>query len=404
MSTVRKLVSLALVAAAAFLVSLALVVASSATGASAAGSGFWPTLLQVFGLLLLAGVLAGLSVREPALRVMAVYRNRLEKIHRRGRDTHRRLTGRDWANLTRLAATGAAPAAPRRKIDAGSVLSRLEAAERRLLSSVDTARLSHDDRLAALESRMDTLGTPVADGAGGSLATVQNTLRNHTTESSRDVVRQVEALLQLTARVDTANRRFPASGGWAMDAEGLLLLSDLITAHRPRRILEVGSGVSSCWMGEFARRHGGTVVTLEHQQEYAEKTRRSLGELGLQDTVEVRVAELEEISLGDRTYRWYDPQALADLQDIEMVVVDGPPKKTGEDARFPALPLLAGRLAPGCLVVVDDFHRPDEQRIVDQWLEQFPEFELVGLDTHRTGLLRRRGDGKPSSQPLGSGL
>lgn len=54
-----------------------------------------------------------------------------------------------------------------------------------------------------------------------------------------------------------------------MDAEGPLVLADVIETHRPQRLPEIGSGGSSSWIGEFVRRHGGSVISLEHQPEYA---------------------------------------------------------------------------------------------------------------------------------------
>jgi predicted O-methyltransferase YrrM len=380
LSKLGKLGPAALLVAAVFVVSLAFVVAPQSANATAGE--FWLTLLEVFGLLLLAGGLAGLAVRGRAIRIMAVLRRRLDRLYEQGRGTHRLVSGR-----TRT--TGAAPAASSSGSDADAVLSRVEAAERRLVSAVDTARLTYGDRLTELESRVAVLSSSVTDGMESQTGTIQDTMRRHARDTSVDVVRQVEALLQLLPRVDTSGPRFPMSGGWAMDAEGLLALSDLIDAHRPQKVLEIGSGASTSWMGTFVQRHGGSIVSLEHQRVYAEKTARAAAALGLQDTVDVRLAELKPVTLGEREYLWYDQDVLRDLQDIDMLVVDGPPKATGEDARFPALPLLVERLAPQCVVVIDDFQRPAERAMVERWIEQFPGFGLVELDTPRVGLLRR---------------
>ena len=78
----------------------------------------------------------------------------------------------------------------------------------------------------------------------------------------------------------------------------------------------------------------------------------------------------------ERGLRWYDEAALADglreaLQGdpIDLLVVDGPPAHAvGHGlARYPALPALEDRLAPGATVVLDDAERPGEQEVLRRW-------------------------------------
>jgi hypothetical protein len=60
-------------------------------------------------------------------------------------------------------------------------------------------------------------------------------------------------------------------------------------------------------------------------------------------------------------------------------LVDGPPGY-GEGmaaSRYPALPALRGKLAPGALVVLDDAEREPEQRILAQWRDAVPEWEFA---------------------------
>ena len=88
---------------------------------------------------------------------------------------------------------------------------------------------------------------------------------------------------------------------------------------------------------------------------------------------EVRLAPLEPVDLGEsEPFLWYDQEALADLQDVELLVVDGPPKGSGDLARFPALPLMAERLRAGALILLDDARRPAERDILDRWEQMFP--------------------------------
>ena len=54
---------------------------------------------------------------------------------------------------------------------------------------------------------------------------------------------------------------------------------------------------------------------------------------------------------------------------IDLLVVDGPPAfAVGfAHARYPALPVLRDRLAPGATVVLDDVERPGEQEVLRRW-------------------------------------
>src|SRR5699024_8099047 len=99
-------------------------------------------------------------------------------------------------------------------------------------------------------------------------------------------------------------------------------------------------------------------------EEYRARTQEDLDEFGLSDAVEVRLAELSPVEVGEVTSNWYDTKTLQDLSSIGLVVVDGPPESTGQDPRNPAFPVLRSRLADHALVVVDDIHREQEQQMV----------------------------------------
>ncbi|MGD6699309.1 hypothetical protein VWV08_22305, partial [Xanthomonas citri pv. citri] len=86
----------------------------------------------------------------------------------------------------------------------------------------------------------------------------------------------------------------------------------------------------------------------------------------------------------------YDPSAVQDLKDIELLLVDGPPRASGPRARYPALPLLGTRLAPGARIVLDDVDRTEEQEAADAWLAETPGLVREGSETDRSALLSYR--------------
>ena len=62
-----------------------------------------------------------------------------------------------------------------------------------------------------------------------------------------------------------------------------------------------------------------------------------------------------------------------DAEPVDLLVVDGPPADTADKvlARYPALPVVHPRLAPGATVVLDDVERPGEQEVLTRWEREF---------------------------------
>jgi predicted O-methyltransferase YrrM len=140
----------------------------------------------------------------------------------------------------------------------------------------------------------------------------------------------------------------------------------------------------------YALRANGTgrVVALEHEPHFAEATRRMLRERGLADWAEVVDAPLVDVRLGDGIWHWYDTNAVPE-GEFDLLVVDGPPGKTGPQARYPALPLLRDHLAPGALIVLDDANRTEEQATAERWGAEFPEFTQERIRHERGTIVLR---------------
>jgi hypothetical protein len=66
-----------------------------------------------------------------------------------------------------------------------------------------------------------------------------------------------------------------------------------------------------------------------------------------------------------------------------VLFVDGPLARSAPKARFTALPLLADRLAPRAIVVVDDVSRSDEHDMVQDWAARYPEFSVEKVQLER---------------------
>ncbi len=215
------------------------------------------------------------------------------------------------------------------------------------------------------------------------------------TRGNIDVVRQVESLLQLYPRTVSSGIPMPPTGGFALDAHSLLHLLHLVRSKRPTRIVEIGSGTSTIWVGHLCQELGIEMVSIDHLESYAKKTRDGLERHGLSGTVDLRLAPLQALEVEGETFNWYDIDAFSDLQDVDLLLIDGPPKATGPRARFPALPVLRDRLSPEATIILDDTNRKDEADILDSWRTHFPEFIPRDQGLSRLGVLTRGAAGRP---------
>jgi predicted O-methyltransferase YrrM len=223
--------------------------------------------------------------------------------------------------------------------------------QRRLLAAVEQERTAATARHEAL------------------VATLERSLRRSTDELGklqRDQTREVEALLQLFREV-VPRAPMPSSGRWALNPTDLLGILHLIERHRPRVVLELGSGTSSVWIAYALEKIGGRLISIDHEHEFAERTRRLLTAHGLDAVAEVRDAPLRPVTVEGADFSWYDVDTLADVGDVDLMLVDGPPGGVGPLARYPALHLLGHKLASTAVVVLDDANRPDEQGVLARW-------------------------------------
>lgn len=215
--------------------------------------------------------------------------------------------------------------------------------------------------------------TPEAEATAKARARERDAIGRENAAALRHQTSELEALLQALPRLG-AHELLPPSGGFAMNARALAELSDVLLERRPTRVVELGSGTSSVWVARHLESTGGRLVSIEHDERYAAATRAQLARQGLTAIAEVRLAPLRDIGDGRR---WYDRAALADLKDIDLLIVDGPPGAVCHHARKPALEVLRDSLRPGAIVMLDDADRSQEQEILAEWTARWPEFTRI---------------------------
>lgn len=238
-----------------------------------------------------------------------------------------------------------------------------------------------EQRLRGLERRIARAQRPRGQAAAAKPQLPKGLLTQAHLRKERDhVARRVQDITNLFDMVPI-RAGIPPLGLWTASADLLVQLVDRFVETRPATVVEGGSGVSTVVLALAAREHGiaTRIVALEHDPDWAESTRRLLARHGVAEYAEVRVAPLGPTSLADHHTPWYDESALADLSEVGLVLVDGPPEGTGPRARYPMVPLLRDRLARTCTILVDDTARPGDADVVDRWRPLLPDFEFETL-------------------------
>jgi hypothetical protein len=177
---------------------------------------------------------------------------------------------------------------------------------------------------------------------------------------------------------ETAPFDAPAPTGWTMAPDLLRYLVEFIRQQRPERIVEIGSGLSSCWIALALKAFDvpGHLISLEHLPDYHQQTCAQLDVYGVRHLAEVRLAPLIETTVEEQVWQWYSSSAWQDLDRCDLLIVDGPPGRTAPLARYPAVPLLESALSSAATVVLDDYNRPDEREIVARWRTRHPTWSL----------------------------
>ncbi|HZF42752.1 MAG TPA: class I SAM-dependent methyltransferase [Sphingomonadaceae bacterium] len=191
----------------------------------------------------------------------------------------------------------------------------------------------------------------------------------------------------LLTRLHLPQDALPNLGSWKADTGLLTLIVDHVEAHRPRTVVEFGSGATSLIIAQALKLHGGgRLFSFDQHAEFVGATAAWLGTHGLD-------ADMRHAPLGDPAPgwpgRWYDPGALPDA--IDLLVVDGPPWTIHPLTRGSAESVF-GRLAAGGTIMLDDAARPGERIVARWWRRRWPDitFQLVHAGTKGTLVGRRR--------------
>ena len=186
------------------------------------------------------------------------------------------------------------------------------------------------------------------------------------------------------------DKALPFTEHWSAAPDFLALISDYCLQEKPQVIVECSSGTSSLVLSQCCKlNQDGRVFSLESGEEYAAKTAAQLADFSLTEYCEVLHAPLQDTAVDDETFQWYALETLPAVK-IDLLVIDGPPGFLQKQSRYPALPMLAERLAKHCTVFLDDAARDDEQALVKRWLAAYPDFQAEYVENERGCFILKR--------------
>jgi hypothetical protein len=169
----------------------------------------------------------------------------------------------------------------------------------------------------------------------------------------------------------------------ALRPAGLATVCNDIVLNVRRRVVEFGSGISTVILARLLHQRppqdGFALAAVEHDAAWAEWVTDQLDREGIGSGVSVIHAPLVPHPRAEPGLFWYDEAALTEGlpaalsgDRIDLLLIDGPPAYASGMglARYPALPVLLDRLAPGATVALDDAERAGEQEVLRRWEDE----------------------------------
>tara|TARA_R110002124_G_scaffold232701_1_gene397783 strand:- start:6375 stop:7142 length:768 start_codon:yes stop_codon:yes gene_type:complete len=191
---------------------------------------------------------------------------------------------------------------------------------------------------------------------------------------------QLESLSWLQRRL-LPTTQLPPLRNWACSPDVLLRLHNHIIETKPEVVVEFGSGASTIAIADALHQNGtGKLISVEHEETYFHQTLSELQQNHLQHWVELRLGKLEvwsdkHLNSADVLPLWYPASVLADIENIDLLWIDGPPGNTCLYSRYPAMPALYEHFSDHIEIWVDDTVRQEERDICESWAAEY-EFNL----------------------------
>lgn len=175
----------------------------------------------------------------------------------------------------------------------------------------------------------------------------------------------------LLDRLGLPHDALPHLGSWKADTYFLWRMVEAIERLRPREVVELGCGASTLVLAKALELNGeGRLSSYDQHPDFVEATGRWLTGHGLDAAM--RHAPIVEDPTS-WSHCWYELHSVP--QDIDLLVIDGPPWTLNPFVRGRAEQLF-DRIVPGGMVLLDDAARPGERVVAARWRRDWPNFRF----------------------------
>lgn len=219
-------------------------------------------------------------------------------------------------------------------------------------------------------------------------------------------IKKHQDLTQQTA-LDYAqiSKLFPESSfipftSWSISPSAILHILNDIVINRRQNIIEFGSGASTIYIARLIQTLNleAKFYSVEASEEWIQKMKEELILYNLEDVVTLIYAPIKTIRQ-ELCYKeqkmWYDVEAilnsLGNNNEIDLIIVDGPPGGSTPFARYSAIPFLQNRLSTNFAVFLDDAARVEESQIINEWAEllsiKIKHFKRYAYLTNKDGFI-----------------
>ena len=163
--------------------------------------------------------------------------------------------------------------------------------------------------------------------------------------------------------------------GSSISPSSIKIILNEIRTHNRKSFIEFGSGISTLYLAEAARRWGGSLISVEQDEQWQEIIAGALREAGTSEFVEFVHAPLETKTARGTEQEWYSEghlNARIEGKLFDLVLIDAPISRTGYlKVRAPAGEWIKGRLESDFCIFLDDIQRCGEQAIAEDWAKAY---------------------------------
>jgi hypothetical protein len=162
----------------------------------------------------------------------------------------------------------------------------------------------------------------------------------------------------------------------SMTPRAITLILNEIILNKKSRVLELGMGISTLYITSLMKEEAHLkLVSIDNDESWIRTCHNLLASKHLETTRHRIInAPLKKLKEDDcETLEYYDLAPHADVLSNfkpDLLIVDGPPAWRPEiaEARIPAYRFLSPLLSPNATVIIDDYKRSGESKLLDLFL------------------------------------